>query len=458
MRKIIFLPVLVFLFFCSSCNLFNGGDTPQIVFDPSNAMANAMVANGEVQAGHLQRIASAWSGQLVGVSLDYRNFYEYQISGEESNGVWLEAYPGVVTNVRQVVLELENDALLVGISGVLEAHAIGTLASIFGDIPYSEVLNSGISNPAFDNQKEVFSSLQTLLDQSISDLQAAVPRILAYDSYFRGDAVKWEEVAWTLKARYFLQNKNYPAAHDAALKGISESGNSMKFYPSLVTSVSAQNPYYEAMTGQYSGQFTTDNAYIMSLMGAREHAKTKESARRHYLMINSNSPGTNEGIADVEEPLNLVSYEENLLILAETAARTKGISDALPYLNELRSFLASGLAFRHIDTSDELVYEPFTEDDFQNGGIENASGMDPVRAFLREVIEERYISGYGTYIGFNDARRLRKSDQDISVKFPLNSPLGQQHPERFIIATDETANNTNAPTDPGIYAVTPVNQ
>ena len=41
-------------------------------------------------------------------------------------------------------------------------------------------------------------------------------------------------------------------------------------------------------------------------------------------------------------------------------------------------------------------------------------------AFLREVIEERYVSGFGMHMPFNDARRLRKSDSAYSVPFVIS--------------------------------------
>jgi len=105
------------------------------------------------------------------------------------------------------------------------------------------------------------------------------------------------------------------------------------------------------------------------------------------------------------------------------------------------------------------VYEPYVAADFNVGGIENPAGMNPTRALLKEIVEERYVSGYGQFIPFNDARRLRKSDSDIRVPFPLNTATATQYPERFIISQEELNANSNAPDpDPGIYAVTEVNQ
>ena len=59
---------------------------------------------------------------------------------------------------------------------------------------------------------------------------------------------------------------------------------------------------------------------------------------------------------------------------------------------------------------------------------------------------------------FNDARRLRKSDSNIAVPFPLNTPSATQHVERLPYGQDEVNSNANAPADSGIFTVTEVNQ
>ena len=55
-----------------------------------------------------------------------------------------------------------------------------------------------------------------------------------------------------------------------------------------------------------------------------------------------------------------------------------------------------------------MPYEAYEAADFAPGGMENADNIDADRALLREIIEERYISGFGTFIPFNDARQVAK--------------------------------------------------
>ncbi|MEM9686920.1 MAG: SusD/RagB family nutrient-binding outer membrane lipoprotein, partial [Bacteroidota bacterium] len=95
----------------------------------------------------------------------------------------------------------------------------------------------------------------------------------------------------------------------------------------------------------------------------------------------------------------------------------------------------------------------------QVGGMENMDAIDTDRAVLREIIEERYVSGFSTYMPFNDARRLRASDSDVIVPFPLNNATTTVNPQRFLYPQDEIDGNSNIPNPiPDLFTVTPVNQ
>ena len=102
-------------------------------------------------------------------------------------------------------------------------------------------------------------------------------------------------------------------------------------------------------------------------------------------------------------------------------------------------------------------YDAFSASDFDNGGIENTDGVDSKTAFLREVLEERYVSGFGMHMPYNDARRLRKSDSGISVPFILVIGPNPPYPERMPYSANELNSNSNAPADPGIFSKTEVN-
>ena len=431
----------------------------------SSFLRGAQLANIQVQLGHEQRIASSWSGHFVGYQSLYKSLYEYNLTSGESNGFWSFTYQGVVNQVRHIRNIAPDDKLLVGITKVMEAHAIGTLAAAYGDIPYSEAINPAISDPKFDSQRSVFNALQTLLDGAIADLSAATKRSLPEDLYYAGDNAKWLEAANTLKARFFTLTKEYDKALAAAQKGISKVENNMVFKPISSTNLSDKNLLYTLFSGSRAGDLGNRTSYLITTLinptvaTSRNNAKTQENARRTYLLVDERTGSANQGVANSLEPMPLISYAENQLTLAECAARTQGLTEGLQHLNAYRAVLASGKAFKKIVAADPLKYDAYVAADFDAGGMENADKIAPARALLREIVEERYISFFNSWLVFNDARRLRKSDGDVAVKIPLNTTTATRYPERIIYPQNELNANANAkePAE-GIYFVVEVNR
>lgn len=473
MKLIIKSIFVLSLLFATSCqDLVEGiNDNPNKItiedVNPSLFLTGAMLANTSAQAGHLNRIAGMYSGQLTGLSSLYSNIYGYSLSTAESVGTWSRIYIGVVPNVRHIRAELPNDGLMQAISKVLEAHAVGLGASIFGDVPYSEINNEEIDDPRFDGQMSVLNAVIGLLDDAISDLNGVTSRNINEDIYYSGDAASWREAAHTLKARYLMILKDYPGAYAAAQSGISNAVRNMQHIPRGDANVSSgdKNLFWEILEGARTGDIGSDQSYLAGLLDPtsptyRGNAKTDETARGEYSYIFETGGSDNLGIIEQYEPMNLVSFEENHLILAEAGFRTSGFGTGLQHLNEFRAWLNGGGRLNDSFTGMPYLYEEYVAADFESGGIENVDGISSDRALLREIIEERYVSGFGQFMPYDDARRLRNSgDTDVMVPFPLNVASASSHPERMPYSDDELNTNSNAPSeDPGIFVKTEVNQ
>lgn len=461
MKKIKYIIVIFSIVF-SGCEYGDLNENPNSPTQVPEILLieGVMLANVAVNSSHINRIAGMWSGQYKGEQNLYGNIYTYGISTEESNSSWGYFYNGIMAQNDVIQKGLSNDLLIVGITKIIEAHAAGTASSNWGNIPYSEALTDGIDDPKYDTQMEVFTQLQTLLDEAISNLNSTSSYSLSQDIFFNGDKSKWIQTAYTLKARYYMLMKDYPSAYTAAQNGISSSSASMK-YSAPGSSSGDQNLLYELLSGSRAGDMSTDGTYLTGILDggatSRNNTKTDEDARSKYYYFDTNG-GNTAGVAAADAPMPLVTYEENLLTLAESAARTKTFAIALGHLNSLRSHLASGNAFSLVNATDVLKYDAYIASDFANGGIENTDGINDTRALIREIVEERYVSGYGTFMPWNDARRLRKSDMDVSVPFPLNTGAATAHPERFLLSQLELNSNSNAPTGTTIFDKTEVNQ
>jgi len=468
MKTRYFKYILAILLFSSvtSCQKWVAGinDNPNDLtvdaIDPGLFLKGAEINDMLIQLGELDRTASYWSGQMIGYEQSEQERYYYQFSGSSFD--WT-GYQSVVAPLRVIRQKKGDNPLNQGISKVVEAHLIGTYAALFGDIPYSEAISSN-PNPKFDKQKEVFKELQSLLKSAIADLNnVTIADVVDGDYIFNGNSTKWLETAYTLRARYYMITKQYDSAFIEAQSGISSVANSMMFIPYTgTTDPNSKNRIYERIQqgGIAIGDIPDVNhpSYLLELLDLRNNAKTNEEARKQYYTIDQNTAANNKGIAAEMEPQGLITYQENLLILAEAGARTQGFNAGLTYLNDVRALLSSGVLFNSSVAGLTMKYDPYVAADFQSGGMENMDGIDPLRALLRQIVQERYLTGFFTYMPYNDWRRLKKSDQDLEVPFSLNTPTQTKNVERFIYPNNELEANASAPADPGAYTPTAVNQ
>ena len=448
--------------------------TTDEVIPPTLLIKGTMLADIAINQSHLQRIAGMWTGQYRGEISLYLGIYNYDISSSESNSAWTYLYNGMLKQFSEInkyyaINGTDTEGQLIkGICKVLEANAVGTATSIWGDIPYSEAVNPAISDPVFDRQSSIYNALQTKLDEAIVLLSNPTTKnTLSEDIFFGGNKDKWKKTAYTLKARYYLDTRQYALAYAAALNGISDYAGTMKFTPPSTGLTGAENLLYRFMIGTRVGYLSVNNTFCRNLLDtqtnfptiSRRNAKTNEQARRNHLNAGSiTGTGTTTIINGEFKPMDLVTYQENLLILAETGTRTVNFTEGLLQLNKVRTFLASADSFDKRVATDVKLYTAYVASDFANGGMENLDNINSTKALLREIIEERYVTGFGTFMPWNDARRLRKNEYDIAVKIPLNNTTVTLHPERFLISQDEINTNSNAPTGNSIFTPTQLNE
>lgn len=438
--------------------------------NPVNVNAETLLkgmqlANIAVQVSHVQRITGMWMSQYRGVTLLYQSLGEYNLSAEESNDTWNFVYQGISKQGSIIREKLPNNKSYSGISKILEANALGTATALYGDIPFSERANDKIAVPKFDRQVDVYAGIQTLLDEAIAEL-GSVPAsvVVTNDIFFQGRSTTWVRVAYSLKARYFLETREYAKAYAAALQGINSTALSWKFYPPGLVSDGDYN-LLNTLIDQRGGYLSTSGTYMHDVLlragatGNRNNAKTNEDARARYYRIGGTSSNAELGVAARNAPMPLVTYEETLLILAEAGLRVTGFTEGLTQLNRVRGVLRSNLGLLTAPaTGGTILYADYVAADFNPGGMENPDNITPLRALLREIVQERYLSLYGTILPFNDARRLRKGDNDVNVPIPFTTATATRHPERLIYSQNEINANPNVPNPiPDIYIKTQVN-
>jgi hypothetical protein len=465
------LLVILLIGFSSCEDWLDVNDNPNALGDiPSGELMlkGTLMASAQIHKGHLLRSSMYYTGGLVGYQLVQETIYSYNFTPGDADANWSHLYNGILVQNKTIREKSPNADGLLGIIDINEAMSVGTAATIWGDIPYSTAApeNAGLGvYPTYDAQADVYAAVQDLLTTGINTLSTATTSVGDADVFFSGDLNAWIEVAHTLKARNYLLTKDYSNALSEVQMGISDPANTLAFHPQGEVIVGNANIIWSLENGSRAGDMGADGSYFYEVLTnpdtaiSRNNAKTDETARRNYLYINGDGGASDAGIDGPLTPMPMVSFEENLLIWAECLVRTGDNAGAIAKLNELRAYLRSGSAFNLIDATDTYLYDDYVMADFQSGSMENLDGIAMDRAILREIIEERYISGYTTYMPFNDMRRLRKSDSDVLLPIPFNTSGVTTHVERLLYPRAEIDQNPNTPNPlPDIFTVTPVNE
>ena len=437
--------------------------TDPSVIDVSKYMSGVEVSLIGCFEGEIARMAGMWSGYFSGEDRQYAGIGNYVVSGQDFNGLWSNIYTGVFANtklLKQNARRATNFASE-GIAQVIEGMSIGLAADLWGDVPYSEITRyPQIKTPAFDPQSSVYTAAQILLDSAIVNLQKSGD--VEGDFLLNGNTNAWLEVAHTVKARLYLHTRNYAEAITHAKLGISETVNNL-MAPHGDAYLQTYNLYYSFMAYDRSS-YMGANSYSPQLLdktvdGNRNNSKTDETARLNYYYYPGGGLVLNDVLYepnvqcdfdwDVTSDQNgffggttsfpMVTFEENLLILAEAYAKSNDPDNALTSLNSLRAYYATGAHVNSGYLSFGYQYQPYVYDDFAPGGLDNMDNIAQDQALLREILEERYVTLIGQIEGYND---MRRTGNFLNIPLPTGK---SDFPRRALYSQNEVNANPNVP-------------
>lgn len=425
------------------------------------------------------RIAGMWDGHFTGSDRQYIALNNYNVSATEFDGPWAQAYANVMGQTKEIRTKADelNNRVLKGIAGVVQAQTAGMAAALWGDIPYSQYGDvEEFPNPEYDSQADVYDAVQTLLDESIADLeseQGINPR--ENDIFYNGDTDQWIEAAYTLKARYYLHVGDYEAANTVAQNGISTADNDM--YGEHNSSYGGDmNIYFSFSVYDRPAYMSANEAVGPDMFFTRQDDKTNELARAYYSYIYSDflgdiynvgteinyvdgpifGLGAFEGNYASDRDFPLVTHAENELIRAEALTMDgpqQDLNEAINALNNVREYLRNDYFMGPWEAyMGTRQYDDYVLTDFGTGGMADVTGSGDEQANLfHEIIEERFFTLQGTYAPFNDIRRTGNV-----LGIPANT--GNEIPQRFLIPQTEVNSNDNVPSDRGgLFDPTPVN-
>jgi hypothetical protein len=443
--------------------------------DATNIFQGVLLANQFFQTSSNTRDVMIWLNQANGEDRQYVSLNNWNNSTASMfDDSWNNAYVNTITQAKITIAKAkrEQNANLIGAAQVIEAHCIGTVTSLWGNVPYSEIKIDGTNlQPKYDEQAAIYISIQTLLDDAITNLKGGGSIPSDKDIYYNGDASKWLKLAYSLKARYYLHTKQYALAKTNALLGINavDTDFNAKFGGSYGQSF---NPFYSFLIYDRDSYMSGDS-YAARLLDPsaslyRGNSKTNESARFGYTystfgiyfapyelnFLSQFDWGATDGKFGTTTGTPLVTYGEMLLTIAEVDARSS-VTTGIASYNNYRALLNTGYSIG-IDNSgyngEAISYLPYTAVDFLAGGMENSgSSISSQDALLREIFQERYVYLMGSYESLNDFTRSNNK-AEIQLK-----PGYEGTAQRLLYPQVEINANPNTPSPlPTITTKTPI--
>jgi hypothetical protein len=207
-----YILLLLLAFFVGSCKEsfldINTNPNALPTASPKFVLTNALNTTAANMRGP-NELGSYWSGQWTQSNsyITSTVTFGYSITNGDFN-FWdgfydnLNDYQYVIDNA-----EANNQKFLLGPAKVMKAYVFHHLVDMYGNIPYIDALQ-GIKSlaPKFDDQKAVYESLITLLDQAIADCKANAftSSALGSDIVFKGNTTKWVKFANSLKLRLLI--------------------------------------------------------------------------------------------------------------------------------------------------------------------------------------------------------------------------------------------------------------
>lgn len=425
---------------------------------------------------------------------------EERISQPTASSTYDNAWVQLYTNFKNAKIAIANcstggpeagNNVTKGVAEVLAAYNLAILTDMFGDVPYTQAADITFPDagshfqPAIDKQQVVYQGIFAYLNQAITDLQGSdsgtTGKLGSQDLMFGGDASRWIEFAYGLKARYTMhllyrstnQTQDLQNIIAWANQSFSSPDEDAKYTDYNGIGTSSANPF---------AQFYNDRDYFSVSQSFVDKLLKRNDPRAGVLFmnfdptfdhlqvdagtaasINAAPNGTPTQQADVYDvsvynaaamvPTDLLSYHELQFLKAEAFARLGNQDSAWACLETgVRSCISTKITALANDVKNEVVWGSYSvmgTKTIPDSTVVNYLNTDIKPLFLtnplREVMVQKYLAFYGgegeALEAYNDYRRLKAFNEasfitlenplDAQGKFPLRYGYG---------ASDVTAN------------------
>lgn len=379
---------------------------------------------------------------------------------EVSNGgAWSNLYDTMTDLYDLIRFGREQEAEgHVGIAQVLMAINLGLLADNWGDAPYTDAFTGTTIRPKYDSAEDLYTTLFSLLDEAEDNLNAfdGIPSIRAGADFIHGttdgdEVGPWLKTIASLRARYLNHLSETDAYDPAAVLAAVDDGFESNADNATLAIFEVRNPwgqvainndnllldgwlsahFIDALNGNTFDEFdprlpfltdTTEFGDYRGTVNGRGRVGDGTATTESYLE-------SNRGPADVDAPLDIMTFSELKFIEAEAALAAN---------NQGRANTAFRTAVRA--SFDQLGVSETARDQY----LQDAYGDDAADIDIDDIFREKYVALFLSPETWVDARRYDYNYTDLTLaeNAVLNAfPVRLQYPN-----TELDRNRINTPT------------
>lgn len=433
---------------------FNQNPNNPSTSNPSLLIAAMELGTFQASSSGVMRYAGIFTQQLQGTNLGQMGAVSlYTVSEGDVNNEWNLLYGNNLMNGHILNRDFAKFyPWYNGIGQVLTAINLGYATDMWGDVPYDDAFLAAEGNktPKYNTQQEIYTRLQSTLDQAIVNLSkpaASNEEVPSDDDFiFKGDTDKWIKVAYVLKARYALRLTQVEGSTVAAQKALdyitkanmtSNADNANTFFYGDANSLNqwyafnVQRRNYVKM-GKYFVDHVKNDPRLTFMVGKDDsngysgNAPEDDNTLTTSYISGFKRPATKfkdteTGFASPDWQIGIVTYAEAKFIEAEAKARL-----GQPALTALQQAVTAS--------------------------VTSVTGAAPTPAFLAtatatsdiaNIIQQKYIALFLTMEPYNDYRRTgfpalipnQKSDTKvIPVRLPTPSDERQYNANATVVS------------------------
>jgi hypothetical protein len=434
------------------------GDYLDVNTDPNRAKSislDLMLPAAIEATSNNHYLVSSTTGQFTQHLASYfvggTDSYQETRMGTAWTGLYLPALSNLDLMAKQA--HEQTSPYYEGIAKILQAINLGMATDAWGDVPFSLAFQGEKDlTPAFDTQEEIYTSINTLLDDAVLLLQQPTSLFKpgVDDMVYAGKIASWIKLAYSLKARYALHLtlKDEAGAVSKALAAlplaISDTTEDFQLKYNPVN----RNPWFNNVSSPITtGNFTVGpSEQIINLMNGTYYTVIDPrlpkmfdnlKAATYSGLVNGQGGGGNSRLSvstwygRQTAPMLMVTFFETKFMEAEARFLN---GQPLEAYNAYLAGITAHLRKLSVPTADIQTY-------ITHPSVAVGSGS----LTLELILKEKYIALFLNPEAWTDVRRYQYSNtlyrgMDLPVNY--NTALGGEFIRRVLYPTEELNRNS----------------